>query len=163
MFPARHVCGEIIFLLHIETPEAIDVFYPRDDRQGIGEPIIYCPKCDEGLLVEYLGNPYLVKIMNGVAAIVTQAHMYCSNCWQNKFYTEPAYDCQTKEIGVRVLCETCREETVGYVSKVYIDIKRTADHFNYEDIVRVLSPILGLAGPAPRRKDEEKILSELGF
>lgn len=164
----RHVCGEVIrveiFNLHGEN---VPAYFHREDRETVGIPIYNCPGCGEALDLDWCGAPYRVEPMPQLVAERTMREMYCSNCWQYDLYMEIARDLEGVGVGYLVLCSTCQEETIGYISPVWKDHKWAEDRIRYRDNVEALSTLMDISIPDDALMvsdfQPEETLKELGF
>lgn len=161
MLTLRHVCGEIINVFYAEGPETIVQFFDRFDRNGEGEEIHVCPKCDNPLTMAWLGNPWLVEPMPLERARQTRDTMHCSGCWSNYLEYEEVRDVDGNVLGYRPYCHFCLEETVGFVSGKFISWARDKDWVAMFD-ARPLHDLLFNVKPAPKLTEAESIKA-LGF
>jgi hypothetical protein len=89
------------------------------------------------------------------AAKTIETHV-CSQCWGSL-----AIRWEVPTEGAKVVCCSSCDETRGFVSRQWVDERRTQDHFDAYEVSRLLQS-LGIIDRPPRRS-EDQILEELGF
>ena len=162
--PFRHYCGELVFAEINISPEGevCPVFFHRSDRQGKQPPITNCSKCKEALDIDYCGSPYLIEPMPYEVAARTSKERHCSNCWQMDWEIISAKSPFGENIGHYLLCQHCKEDTIGYVSYQFILTQRSEDYIVYSRNRKAISEALNIPLPEPIRTVGEN-LRELGF
>lgn len=82
----------------------------------------------------------------------------CSTCW-GELVAEPVKD---ERYTCLVHCSNPECTGAGFVTKHYIERRRTEDHFDRFEAERNLGEALGLQNPL-KNKTTEELLHELGF
>ena len=98
----------------------------------------------------------MIEPMDLILAGVTVRDYVCSNCWGHLY--------QLPLKGSRlwlVLCNSCQDQTRGYVTRYYAESRRSESHFELYETRKMLEDV-GVLDP-PERKSERQILKELGF
>jgi len=154
----RHYCGQLVQVEVFQShDEVIAEFFHYDNQDDISK----CPGCDEDLDIDFCGSPWLVEPMTDEAARYTATNKFCSNCWGSDFEIIPAKDIHGEFLGVRVVCKTCKEETLGYVSEQFVRNQKADDYIHWRTDIASISQALGVEPPVFRT--EKQSLSELGF
>lgn len=170
LVPKRHICGEIV---QADISGESVSFYSRFNKEGTGRPITLCPLCGVVLDMEWMRALYLVEPMPTDLAIRTEGKV-CSNCWgwKWKVYRVPVYDADGFQLAEEyrlVLCESCREETRGYVTQRYVGYAREQDALDYGRALNGLIEALELEQEGQPvnvekiKKSTNEIMSALGF
>jgi hypothetical protein len=80
----------------------------------------------------------------------------CSNCWGDLI---PQFADNRLWL---VVCNSCREETKGYVTRYYAENRRSESHGEHSE-TRLLLQSMGIIPNEHSGKSEEELLRELGF
>ena len=97
----------------------------------------------------------MVEPLDDALAATTIRDYACSNCWGH-LLRHPV------DSGWLVLCHRCGEETRGYVTKSFVELKR-AENLGEAGEVNDLLTGLGIIEKPHAGKSEEQLLKELGF
>jgi hypothetical protein len=98
-----------------------------------------------------------MESLNTELAQKTVKRYACSNCWGDLEITPD----MTQQDMYFVICQKCKDETKGYVTKFYVNRRRNESEFEKRDVTRLLQKIGILA--KPDYGPPEKILHDLGF
>jgi hypothetical protein len=90
-------------------------------------------------------------------ASLTSRRYLCSACWGKLLPPAPA-----EGGGFVVLCETCGDETKGYVSQFYVDHRR-GESVGEEREVKQMLVKMGILPDPLAGKSKETLLKELGY
>ncbi len=97
----------------------------------------------------------MMEALNAELARKTIKNYACSNCWGD---LELAPD--LRENGMYfVVCQKCKEETKGYVTKYFVRTRRAASEFEARDVKKLLQKI----NAPTARKTDSQLMKELGF
>lgn len=100
---------------------------------------------------------YQVEPMSRAEVDETLRECVCSNCWGTLVWDNQIEDGQQV---TRVLCQTCRENTKGYVSRKFAERKRAESEVDLMVVKRNLGRFMG---PPKAKRTPEEILKSLGF
>jgi len=154
----RHYCGQLI---RVEVFQSHGEIIPKFFNYVNNAHIVNCPNCSAVLDTDWCGSPWLVEPMDDNIAQYTSTNKYCSNCWGYEFQLVPAKDLEGNYLGMRVICVSCQEETIGYVSEQYIRRQQSEDYIHYRKDINGILQALGL--PIICFTSEKQNLKELGF
>lgn len=90
-------------------------------------------------------------------AVHTEKNYACATCWGDlEIIPNPA------DVTLNfVLCKRCKEETRGYVSKYYVEKRRSVSIGEKRDVIKYMQK-LGLI-PTPPKRPAKDIVKELGY
>lgn len=153
----RHICGEIVNL------DDEGNYHPRFDRDCKEPTIDNCPYCHNVLEEGWFRPLYRVEPMSrGMMERTISGKYCCSNCWEYGLIVQEVLpEEEGGETLYRVLCASCLEETVGYVSGKFAAWMREQDYLNYLTVRRSLGEVMGVK--LPERRSIEENLRMLGF
>lgn len=97
-----------------------------------------------------------MESLNSGLARKTVKNFACSNCWGDL----ELHPDLTGNGNYFALCQRCGDETKGYVTKYFVNRRRTESHFELLDAKRMLQKIGVIEKPM---KSANQMLKELGF
>jgi len=105
-----------------------------------------------------------MESLNDEMARKTVKRYACSNCWGDLKIIPDI----TKQEMYFVICETCLDETKGYVTKYFVNRRRGVSEFEKRDVTRLLQKLSLLPSPVrtPLKDGETRVMAnlrELGF